>query len=222
MKENRDTRLPGNDVQESERKTLYQRLHLVSFHKGLLIGLVLMAVSIPIGNHKALDGRLAASRRVWEGLEVDSKKIPASQQVSIEQLLKACADPAANLVTLMKNYPNAATTERTALERARDAMRAATDPDSTVRADHNLFVCFQNALNALQDQADLTAEQNELLDGVVASFNAGRRQLALRSLDYDRQQQKAIDTYNELPARALFAKPELYETIAKALKEGTI
>jgi len=230
MKEKRDARqLPGddvkgdikNDIKDTEKPTLYKRLHLLSFSKGLLIALVLIAISVPIGNRKALTSRLEAAQRVWHGLEVDSKPIPENQRVSIEQLLKSCADAAANLITLMKNYPDAAVAERTALERARDAMRAAGNPASAVRADYDLFVCFQNAMDALLDQAHITGEEFELLDGVVASFNAGRRQLALRARDYDRQQQKAIDTYNELPARALFAKPELYETMAAAAKEGT-
>jgi len=209
--------------EKSGRRTLYQRLHMIPFGKGLLIGLLLVALSVPVGNWQALNSRLAAAQRVWDGLEIDNNRIPEDRQVPVAQLIKGCADAASNLITLMSFYPDAAVQEREALERARDAMRAASGPASTAQADHNLFVCFEAAMNALQEQTGINSESErlELLSEVVASFNAHRRQLAIRSRDYDRQMQRALDTYNELPTRQLFARPELYDDIATALKEGT-
>jgi len=212
----------GVDTQKTGRRTLYQRLHMISFGKGLLVALLLIALSVPVGNGQALGSKLTAARRVWDGLEVDNKPIPEDRQIPVAQLHKGCADAASNLLTVMSHYPQAAAPEREALERARDAMRAATGPASTAKADHNLFICFQDAMDALQSQTQINneSERLELLNEVVVSFNAHRRQLAIRSRDYDRQMQKALDTYNELPTRRLFARPELYEEIAAALKEG--
>ena len=222
MKEKRDVRQgAGDDSKNTGRRTFYQRLHMISFGKGLLIALLLIALSVPVGNGQALGGKLSAAQRVWDGLEVDNKPIPQERQVPVAQLQKGCADAASNLITLMKSYPDAAAQEREALERARDAMRAATGPASTAKADHNLFICFQEAMDALFDQVSITGEPLDLLNEVVVSFNAQRRQLAIRTRDYDRQMQKALDTYNELPTRRLFPRPELYEEIATALKEGT-
>jgi len=160
----------------------------------------------------------SAARRVWEGLEIEGRSVPTDQQISIEKLLKGCTDPAGNLVALMKMYPDAAKAERAALERARDAMRAAGDPESTAQADHDLFVCFRNAMDAWIGQAEVAGEHLELLDEVVMSFNAARRQLALRARDYDRQLQKAIDLYDLLPYQTKIPKPALYQDIAQRLK----
>ena len=216
---NRDNK--NSDNKDLDRKTLYQRLHLVSFGKGLLIALVLIALSLPVGNWQALNAKLEAAQRTWEGLEVDNKPIPADQQVLISRLIKERADAATNLLTLMNNYPNVGVEQRQALERARDAMRAASDPASTARADHDLFASFQEAMDALISQTTITPEHYELLDAARVAFNEQGRKLTIRARDFDRQMQKAIDTYNDLPTRRLFARPELYESIAAALKEGT-
>ncbi|MCL2810644.1 MAG: hypothetical protein FWD25_01995 [Clostridia bacterium] len=213
----------GIKEKKSGRRTLYQRLHMIPFGKGLLIGLLLVVLSVPVGNWQALNSRLAAAQRVWDGLEVDNKRIPQDRQVPIAQLIKGCADAASNLITLMNHYPSVAIQEREALERARDAMRTASGPVSTAQADHDLFVSFEAAMGALQDQTGIAdeSERFELLGEVVASFNTQRRQLVIRTRDYDRQMQRALDTYNELPTRQLFPRPELYDDIATALKEGT-
>ena len=220
MKDTRNARQsPGADGKDTGRHKLYQRLHLVSFGKGLVIALLLVVLSVPVGNWRALNIKLAAAQRVWDGLEVDSKKIAVDRQVPITQLLKDRGDAATNLITLMKNYPDVAVEERRALERARDAMRAAGDPASTAKADNNLFICFQDAMDALLFQTTITDEHFELLDEVRVAFNEHGRKLTIRARDYDRQMKKAIDTYNELPTRSLFAEPELYNDIAEALKE---
>jgi len=212
---------PGTDSKNTDRKTLYQRLHLISFGKGLLIALILIALSVPVGNWQALNVKLDAAQRVWDGLEVDSKPIPADQQHPIAELIRERAAAASNLITLMQHYPDVAVEERRALERARDAMQAASDPASTARADHALFVSFQEAMDVLVSEASLTTEHFELLDAVRVAFNEQGRRLTIRARDFDRQMQKAIDTYDDLPTRQLFARPELYENIAAALKEET-
>jgi len=212
---------PGAQSKHTDRKTLYQRLHLIPFGKGLLIALILIALSVPVGNRQALNAKLDAAQRVWEGLEVDSKRIPADQQLPIARLIRERADAATNLITLMRHYPDVAVEERQALERARDAMLAAGGPASTARADHALFARFQEAMDALISQTTITAEHYELLNEVRVAFNEKGRMLTIRARDFDRQMQKAIDAYNDLPTRGLFARPELYENIAAALKEGT-
>jgi len=223
MDGNRNSRqLPTTDVKDIGKRTLYKRLHLLSLGKGLCIAMILIVISVPLGNRQALNAKLEAARRVWDGIEVDGKTIPVDQRLYIGPLTKDFAATATNLITIMMRYADAATEERAALERARDAMRNANNPESVARAEASLFISFRNAMHALFEQTKVSDEDRILVDEVRISFNDQRHKLAIRARDYDRQMQKAIDTYNQLPTRALFSKPELFQSYSTATdKEGT-
>ncbi len=199
------------DAKEGARRTLYQRLHLVSLAKGLAIGLVFVLVSIPMGNWRELDRKVGEAQRVWQGLEVDGKKIPGDQQLPIGDIVEGRAAAAANLLAIMSRYQDVAKTERAALEKARNTMHNAGTPKEIAEANAALQIAISDAVNAVHSH--LNTEDKELLQTVTASFNEHGRKLAIRARDYDRQMQKAIDTYNDLPTRALFSKPELFSEL---------
>lgn len=201
---------PAADVKDAGRRTIYQRLHLLSLSKGICIALALVLASVPVGNARELNRKLDQARRVWEGTEIDGKAIPADQQLPVSQIIEGRAAAAANLLTVMKRYPDAAVIEREALDRARIAMKNAGDPKSTAQANAALQTCVTEAMAALPAQASVSSEDYELLRQVAASFNEQANRLAIRIRDYDRQMQKAIDTYDDLPSRGLFPRPELF------------
>jgi len=211
MKKEQDSRkVPVTDVTNLGRRTIYQRLHLISLGKGICIALALVLLSVPLGNWRALQSKLDEARRVWDGLEVDGKKIPAAQQTPISQIIEGRAAAASNLLTIMKRYPGAAVAEREALERARNAMRGAGDPASAERANEALSACVSEGMDALFAQTNISDDDHAWLEQVAASFNEQGRKLFIRARDYNRQMQKAIDAYDEMPASALFARPALF------------
>ena len=200
----------GAEEQPTDRRTLYQSLHLMPAWMGMLMGLLLLLISIPAGNWQALDRQVSAARRVWDGLTIDGSKVPKEEQLSMEDILAGRVADAANLLTVMRRYPNAAGEERATLEAARNGMRSAGEPGQIGAANVTLQEAMKAAVAALYDQANLTGEDDQLVRQVVDDFNDHGRKLRVRVRDYDRVMQKALDAYDTLPTRALFPKPELF------------
>lgn len=192
------------------RRTLYQSLHLIPLGKGILLGLLLVIISLPVGNAKQLYGQMREAQLVWDGVHVDGAKVPEAEQLSTEKILAERAGAAANLLVIMERYPQSAVSERNALEKAKAALQRAVTPTEARLANDALQQAMSGAIDALYAQARVTEEDKKLVLSAVGTFNDHGRKLGVRVRDYDRAMQKALDTYNDIPTRALFAKPELY------------
>jgi hypothetical protein len=200
----------GAEEQLVKRRTLYQSLHLMPAWLGMLLGLLLVLASVPAGNWKALNRQISATQRVWAGLAIDGTPVPKNEQLSMEAILAGRVADAANLLTVMRRYPDTAAGERAELETARSGMRSAGEPGRIRAANAALQEAMNSAVKALYEQVRLTEEDDLLVRQVVDDFNDHGRKLRVRVRDYDHVMQKALDTYNELPSRARFPTPEFF------------
>ena len=199
---------------KATRRTLYQRLHLISFRTGLIIGLVLACVALPVGNQRALERQMRAARQVWEGVVFEGYTVPADQRKSIPDVLRARAAEAANLVAVMRRYPDAAKPEREALVQARESMpRAGGSVTAYARVDAVLQACMTEAVDALYAQTKLTAEDAQLVLRVTRAFNDHAGKLGRMARDYNLAAERALDTYYDLPTRIFLEKPVLFDSL---------
>jgi hypothetical protein len=109
----------------------------------------------------------------------------------------------------MSRYPNVAASEREALKDACAAARRAVTPAEINAGDKALFDRVSAAINALGDQSPINSEDKASIQRALDIFNDSSTALKVRVRDYNRQMLKALDTYNGLPTRALFPRPEL-------------
>ncbi len=205
-----EANLTGGKKGASGRRTLYQSLHLISLSKGILLGLILVVLSVPVGNAKEFQGQMREAQLVWEGVHIDGKKVPEADRLSTEEILSGQTGAAANMLVIMDRYPRSATNERIALEKARGVLKQARTPEEARQANDVLQKAMSAAIDALYKQTEVTDEDKKLVVTAVRTFNDYVSKLRVRVRDYDRALQKALDIYNDIPTRALFAKPEVY------------
>lgn len=184
------------------RRTLYQRLHLISLRGGVILALCMVLASVPLGNWRVLSQKVGAAERVWNGQRPGD--------LSMAEVMTGRVADAANLLTIMKKFPDAMQAERNALESASQKMREAQSMSQIAQATTTLEQGIQKGALALYEQPEITQEQKRLVQQVTDSSNNHTMQQVILKRDYNRVMQEALDTYNELPARMLLTKPELF------------
>lgn len=183
-------------TEAGQRRTLYQKLHLISFQKGLIIGVLLLALSIPVGNGRELVAKTSAAQAQWQVTEFIDGRVTA----------------AGNLSTIAGRYPAAG---EEALHELREAQaqlkRVRTGGVVAVSsADRRLQAAMDAEIAALQKTGELTAEDKRLITGVADTFDDHGEKMRRQAREYDRLIQLALDTYEKLPTRFLFPKPQVY------------
>ncbi len=198
---------PVTGPEHGGRRTLYQRMHLIPQRVGILIAIALIVISIPVGNARELNKKMAAAQRVWDG---------KATGLAMSQIVEGRVADAANLLTIMKRYPKTATPQRDALEAASQQLQKAHGVSATARASQELEAALLDASDALlQEQSALRQEDQQLVKQVVDSASDHRAKQVVLARDYNREAENALKAYESMPARLFLSKPELFELRAQ-------
>lgn len=179
-----------------QRRTLYQRLHLISFQKGLVIGILLLLLSIPVGNGRELIAKTSAAEAQWQMTEFIDGRVTA----------------AGNLATIAGRYPAAGEDVLQELREAQAQMKRVRTGGvvAVSSADRRLQAAMEAEIDALQKTGELTAEDKRLITAVADTFDDNGDKMRRQAREYDRLIQLALSTYEQLPTRFLFPKPQVY------------
>ncbi len=179
-----------------QRRTLYQRLHLLSLPVGILLGILLFLISIPIGNGRELFSLTSAAQKQWK----------------VQPFIDGRVAQVENLVTVAERYTGIDASMMQELREAQAQMKHARNSGVVVvsAADRRLQAAFTSMIGALEQGGQLTREDKQLIVGIIDAYNEQGTKLGLQAREYNRLAQLAINLYEKLPTRWLFPKPAIY------------
>lgn len=175
-----------------ENGGLMDRLHRLPQAAGIAILALLLAVSVPLGNWRALEN--AAPKDFLRNREVVS-------------ILEDRADAAENILSVARRTGLSEADIRAA-ELAVQALSQAKTVREVSRADQALMQAV-----SLLTTAQLAGEDARSMLAAADDFAEQGSFLRQQARDYNRQAEKALRLYDGLPAKAMLAEPELYEGV---------
>lgn len=178
--------------QESERKkTPIEALRALPRSVGIALMALLIAVSLPVGNYRALQ---------------NATPTPLLRRREVVSIIEDRAAQAQNAVTVARQGGvSEALTQN--VESAADALLAAKSAREVSRADQTLT----SAMADLTAGANLMGESADMLRRAAANFAEQGSFLRQQARAYAQETEKAVSLYEKLPLRALLPAPDVYE-----------
>ena len=182
----------GQPAKPEQKRGLKERLHSLPQAAGIALLILLLALSVPAGNFRALQN--AAPKDFTRSREVVS-------------ILEDRADAARNILAVARRCGLSAA-DIAAAEAAVAALEEADSAREVSRADQALMQAA-----SLLTTAQLSGEDARSMLAAADDFAEQGSFLRQQARDYNKKAEKALRLYDRLPAKALLREPEIYEGI---------
>ena len=188
--------MPGKKaVQQKQRRTLYQRMHIIPKKVGLIVCVALMVISIPLGNYR----------------ELSKHVVKATATLQVEGLLVRRAQQATNMLSVANRYPALGEEERIALRAAQASILRARSAHDQAESDHALTFAMGAMVEALYSDPGVTEADRRSILAAADFFNQNGTEMKIQVREYNRLIAQAIETYDMLPTKFLFQRPVLFD-----------
>ncbi len=178
--------------QEQNKKTVFEKLYGLPQAAGIALMVVLLAVSLFVGNFRALKGAEPGA---------------FIRQGSVETIVKDRIKEAGNvLVVAKRENAEAALVEN--VETAQKALEKAKTAQEISEAN----ALLTTAVSELMETTDSMSEENQtMLMKAADAFAEQGSFLRQEARAFNHKAEKARKLYEKLPTRALFNQPDFYE-----------
>lgn len=178
---------------EPEKKGVMEKLRALPFAAGVALMALLLALSLPVGNLRALQNATPA---------------PFARRPGVASILEDRAAQAGNAVTAAR-AAGASDALTAPVEAAAAALLEAKSAREISRADQALTSAVADLTAGAQAQGESAAMLRRAADNFAEQGSFLRQEARA----YDAQIQKAVRLYERLPLRALLPAPDVYEGV---------
>ena len=179
-------------VKKEEKKTFFQKLYDLPQAAGIALMVVLLVVSLFVGNFRALKGAEPGA---------------FLRQGSVQTIVEDRIAEAGNVLVVAKRE-NADAALVANVETAQKALNEA----ETAREISAANALLTTAVSELTEAADgMSAENQTMLMKAADAFAEQGSFLRQEAKAFNKQAEKAKKLYEKLPTRALFEQPDWYE-----------
>lgn len=184
---------PQRAAKQESKAGMKEKLHALPQAAGIALMIVLLALSLPIGNYRALQN--ATPKDFLRQGDVDS-------------IIEDRIDAAQNVLTIARRAKLDGR-EIQAAENAAEALEEAKTARKISRADQTLTA----AVSELTTDSMLTGEDSVYMQRAADDFAEQGSFLRQEARAYNQQAEKAAELYEKLPTKFLFAEPDMYEGV---------
>ncbi len=190
-KKNAPQQTRGNQMQE-HKPGMKEKLHALPMAAGVAAMILLLALSVPVGNFRALQ---------------NASPEPFYQRRDVQYILEERIAQAGNVVTVATRAGLDANLILD-VENAMQAMSEAKSARNISRIDQKLTAAIAELTTA-----QLTGEDAKTMRRAADNFAEQGSFLRQEAREFNRRAEKAMELYQSLPMKFLLAEPDVYEGI---------